>query len=150
IAPSVIKHYYLDIANQGLMTALAGENPYPLLARSVEPVLKNRKAIDEAVARLGFQHGHTSKPQDRSTISDDDGLKALKEPELKNPFRDPQEKKFGDMFFRNPTPYSPEEYPLGGSRLGQGPSYLHWKTNDKAAYVPTFEEVKDKVKDWWQ
>lgn len=150
IGTPFITRYNQDLAHQGLVTALAGPNAYPLLARGVESLLKDRKIIDEAIARHGFQHGHTSKPEDRFTIAEDEGLKPLKEAYLHNPFGDAQGKKFADMFFRNPTPYSPEEYPLGGSRLGQGPSFLHWKTNDKAAYVPTFDEVKDKVKDWWQ
>lgn len=150
IGPPVIKYYYQTLAHQGLATALAGANPYPLLARGVDPLLKNRKVIDEAVARHGFQHGRTRKPEDRFTIGDDEGLKPMKDAYLHNPFGDAKGKKFGEMFFRYRGDYSPEEYPLGGSRLGQGPSFLHWQTNDKPAYVPTFDEVKDKVKDWWQ
>jgi hypothetical protein len=147
---SIIQNYYQSAGREALAAVLAGSNPYPMLVRELAPLEKNRNAIDEAVAKYGFQHGSTKKPEDKSTIGEDEGIKPLKEAYLGNPFRDPKGKDFGDMFFRNPSAYSPEDYPLGGGRSGQTPSFLYWKTNDKAAYVPTFEEVKDKLKDWWQ
>jgi hypothetical protein len=131
-------------------TALAGANPMPLLESGLVPLEKIRKTIDQAVAEHGFQHGQTKKPEDRFTIADDEGLKPLKEAYVHNPFGDKQEKNFANLFFQNPGVYSPQDYPTGGSLASDSPSFLYWKTNDKAAYVPTFEEVKDKVKDWWQ
>src|SRR5207249_9177053 len=64
--------------------------------------------------------------------------------------RDPQVKNFANQLFQNRSAYSPQPWPLGRSEFDQGPSFLYWKTNDKAAYVPSFAEVQEKVKDWWQ
>jgi hypothetical protein len=134
---------------EALTTALAGTDPTPFLKSGLMPLEKIRKAIDQAVAEHGFQHGRSTKPEDRFTIADDEGLKSLKEAYVHNPFGDKQEKNFANLFFQNPGVYSPQDYPTGGSLSSDSPSFLYWKTNDKAAYLPTFEEVKDKVKDWW-
>jgi len=135
---------------EAVTAAFAGPNPTPFVKSGLVPLEKIRKTIDQAVAEHGFQHGQTKKPEDRFTIADDEGLKPLKEAYVHNPFGDKQEKNFANLFFQNHGVYSPQDYPTGGSLASDSPSFLYWKTNDKAAYVPTFEEVKDKVKDWWQ
>jgi hypothetical protein len=148
--PPAIHNVQRAQAWQALTTALAGTDPTPFLKSVLVPLEKIRKAIDQAVAEHGFQHGRSTKPEDRFTIAEDEGLKPLKEAYVHYPFGDKQEKNFANLFFQNQGAYSPQYYPTGGSLSSDNPSFLYWKTNDKAAYVPTFEEVKDKVKDWWK
>jgi hypothetical protein len=151
LGPPAISHYAQARAREALVTTLAGPNPYPFLTSGLAPLLKVRKAIDQAVKSYGFEHGSTRKPDDRDTIADDPGLKPFKEAYLHDPQnRDPQVKNFASQLFQNPVAYSPRPWPLGRNEMDQGPSFLYWKTNDKPAYVPTFAEVQDKVKDWWQ
>jgi hypothetical protein len=148
---SPVTNSYLKAFQDALVTTLAGPSPYPLLVSSLTPLEKIRKAIDQAVARHGFEHGVTRKPEDRQTIAGDEGLKPFKDAFLSyRRFGEPKPKEFSDQFnqlFQNPNSYTPQQWPLGSD---SDQSFAFWKTNDKAAYVPTFAEVQDKVKDWWQ
>jgi hypothetical protein len=147
LGPPAINHYVQARAREALVTTLAGPNPYPFLTSGLAPLIKVRKAIDQAVKSYGFEHGSTRKPEDRFTIGDDEGLKPLKEVYQHSPFGERQGKDFANLFFQNLSgSYSPQQYPQGDSTN----PFLYWKTMDKPAYVPTFAEVQDKVKEWWQ
>jgi len=148
---SPVLNSYAKACQEALVTTMAGPNPYPLLASSLMPLEKIRKAINQAVTRHGFQHGSTRKPEDRLTLAGDEGLKPFKDAFMSyRRFGEPKPKEFSDQFnqiFQNPNSYTPQQWPLGSD---SDQSFIFWKTNDKAAYVPTFAEVQDKMKDWWQ
>jgi hypothetical protein len=150
LGPAAI-NYVQARAHEALVSALAGPNPGAFLSSGLTPLEKIRKTVDEAVKSKGFEHGLTRQPDDRDTIADDPGLKPFREAFMSyRRFGEPKPKGFADQFsqfFQNPASYSPQPWPLGGD---SDESFVFWKTNDKPAYVPTFAEVENKVKDWWQ
>jgi hypothetical protein len=72
------------------------------------------------------------------------------------------EKEFTDTFLQGQGDYDPKVWPPGASLGGdQGPQqfgprpadrdvFLVWRTEDKAAYVPPFDQMKDEVTAAWR
>jgi hypothetical protein len=138
---------------------LAGSGPLPTRAVGLAAkeqtwhlvVLKDY--LEKAIRRLGLREGSSDEFRDRFDIARDEGLKPLREAYLSQPGfagEDPK-KRYPSLFFGSPTQMQPgltERYLP--ERLSAGnETFLYWKTEDKPAYVPPFEEVKDKVKDRW-
>jgi hypothetical protein len=137
-----------------------------------------RGIIDRTLARYRFRHGFSEKPRNVYDIELDDGLRPLRESFLRfqsNRAGGPE--KFSSLFWPKNypfqqvrIPYLPGRWPqmeIDTQRLGQqlaqemdkmndsiwkstDEPFLFWKTEDRPAYAPTFDEAKDKVIASWK
>jgi hypothetical protein len=106
-----------------------------------------RKYLEEAIKKYDLQHGVTEKPVDQYAVRTDPQMKSLLDSYKKAEVRDPRGKQFYQLFFNPIKPYQAEFWPF--DRTSEEP-FLFWKTSDKAAYVPSFAEVKDQVEAAWK
>jgi hypothetical protein len=117
------------------------------------------KKTEEFVKRYDLHVGKTEKPRDQYDIASDAGLKPLKDSYLRFVgTQDPRAKGFAVLFFDPAGLYDPQAWPSnrqisrGFPKTWMDPNepFLYWKTSDKAAYVPTFEEVRAQVEHAWR
>jgi hypothetical protein len=123
-----------------------------------------RKYLEEAVKKYALQRGGTEKPRDQYAIRDDAALKPLRDSYLKNRRPpDPRGKEFAQLFFNPVKPYEAIQWPLDLDPRGNAmmmprdwmwnsseEPFLFWKTSDKTAYTPSFQEAKDQVEAAWR
>jgi hypothetical protein len=116
------------------------------------------KYLAKAIKEFGLTHGTSEHPDDQYQIADDNGLKSLRESyRLHPPREDFQGKNFPSLFFDNAPAHMPERWPTDRSRFAFMPlwetaeePFLYWKTEDKKAYVPSYEEARPKVVQAWK
>jgi hypothetical protein len=123
-----------------------------LLAKRSKPE-EVKAYIEKVVKELGFsKHAQTEKLRDRFDIGDDPALKPLKDEYLRQRATDdPRGRGFANMFFSGTASqhaglYDGQEM----SSLDSNAPILYWRTEDKPAYVPKFDEVKAKVEAAWK
>lgn len=155
-------------------TVLAGATLPPLTAAALAaeavnvPRTQARTYLAWAIREYHLHHDGTKQPRNRATIAGDDGLKTLKKSHLRTRSSD-----FEQLFFPErerplhfparwpqiddsmmPPPRSHEDLERRRNAnehvwILDGEPFLYWKTADWPAYVPDFEEVKDRVKERW-
>jgi hypothetical protein len=117
------------------------------------------KIVAKAIKEYGLSHGASKQTDDMYHIADDEGLKALKDSYLVNPpSDDPRGRNFGSLFFDLAPPFTPERWPQERGQFGMlmdrwssaTEPFLFWKTEDKKAYTPSFEEARPKVEQAWR
>jgi hypothetical protein len=119
--------------------------------------------LDKAVKDYNLQTGKTTELRDehKSKISDDPGLKPLKEVYFHPlPPNDPQGKGFSSLFFDDAKPYAIERFPGNRFRTPDddiewksGPeSFIYWKTEDQPAKTLPLSDpdVKKEVERAWR
>jgi hypothetical protein len=121
---------------------------------------ERKKEIDKYLAKAikdyGLSHGTTDKPRDQFDISDDKGLQSMRDAFRRVvPIGDDGLDRFFLLFFDDSTPWPtfvPKQWPLPGLgfwEVADEPT-LFWKTEDKKAYTPTYEEAEPKVIEAWR
>lgn len=150
----------LDRVRSGF-TWFAGIRPFSLPGANVPyqeaylPPAVVRAALDREIRQEGLLHGATEKPDDVYTIAKDPGLKPLenayahslqvsqgpKGPQLEELFFDVKTAQPKIASAYKPRPLDTED----GSA-----SFLYWTTKEEPAYVPTFEEARERVAARWR
>src|SRR5262249_32293173 len=93
----------------------------------------------------------SEKPRDQFDIGDDPGLKAFKEGYVLHAFGDTRGKNFAGIIFDQAGVYVPQKWPREDSAWSSATEpFLYWKTEDKPAYTPTFDEARPKVVKAWR
>jgi hypothetical protein len=161
----------MDAVAKGLVDQTRTKLAQYLVATNLERLQKDldavrgkpaeaRKLLEEKLASYGVTGGsHLSKPDSKYEIVDDPALKPLKDEyaRLKGGQPDPRGEKFAAEFFTDTTKYAPKPWPYASSS-GEKPDawvreeepILYWKTEDVAAYVPTFEAARERVEKAWR
>jgi hypothetical protein len=109
--------------------------------------------VTKAIKDYGFApHGVTEKPRDRFDLADDKGVAELRKAYKATRFgpdstSDAKGEQFASTFFKTSGTYDPQE---DFRFTAEGSSYIYWRTEDKPAYIPKLDEVKDKVADAWR
>ncbi|HMF14386.1 MAG TPA: hypothetical protein VKE94_18845, partial [Gemmataceae bacterium] len=98
--------------------------------------------LAKAVKDYGLTHGKTEAPNDIWNLAGDKGLKPLRDVFGGGRQRKlAEDHEFASQFFDSAGPYLPKQL---------AESYLYWKTEDKKAYKPTFQEARPKVIEAWR
>lgn len=113
-----------------------------------KPEEERKKAANhylaKATTQYGLAHGTTESPRDFFSMAEDKGLRSLREAFGLGQARSTMlDYNFAAHFFGPAALYLPEQLP-------SGQEFLYWKTEDKKAYTPTYEEAKPKVIEAWR
>jgi hypothetical protein len=116
------------------------------------------KKVAEYVKRYGLEHGKTQQPRDLYDIGSDPGMKALKDSYLRvQGGQDQRGRAFGMLFLDNARLFEGQPWPrdvfgrgFGENWMTTAEPFLFWKTTDRPAYEPKFEEVRAKVEEAWR
>jgi hypothetical protein len=125
-----------------LPAALAYDN-------QLQPVQELKSIVARAIERYGLDHGTTTKPRDKYTLAEDPGMASLKGSYFRfgEETDGTKDQQFSNQVFSAASSgplYSPQRLPSAGE------DYIYWKTEEFPAYVPSFEEVRTKVKKRWE
>lgn len=124
-----------------------------------KPEEERKKEADKYLAKTikdyGLTHGTTEHPDDLYQIVDDKGLTKLRDWYRVKPLPgDFRGKNFASLFFDLAPIYLPEPFPRPQFSMGEWERFeepfLYWKTEDKKAYVPSYEEARPKVVQAWK
>jgi hypothetical protein len=104
------------------------------------------------------QHEAMKDLRDQYTIADDPALKPLKEALVRPPMKatPKTDEEMGTDLFKTQGEYQPTVWPPGSSLTDLSPFdrdrplYLVWQTDEQKAFVPTFEQARDKVVAAWR
>jgi hypothetical protein len=111
-----------------------------------------RKYIAEMVLKYHLSQGETKRPRDRYDIGEDSGVKDLKDAYVLHTPGDTRGKNFSSIIFDPASVYVPQTWPREDNNNWATASehFLYWKTEDKAAYTPSYEEARPKVVTAWR
>jgi hypothetical protein len=113
----------------------------------------SKKQVAESIAKYDLLHGSSSQPRDKYDVGSDPGLaplqKAFNRPwsEIDQP--ESTARQFASELFQRLESgglYDPQRASVSFG----GEEFLYWKTGHKGDYVPSFDEIKDRVKARWQ
>jgi hypothetical protein len=144
------------LAGAMLMAATSGPSSFTAAALFYDQenvvTAAARKAVAKAIDRYALEHGATLEPRDQFELGKDPQLarlkKALNRPWPISEQSEGDDQKFGADVFKR-VEHSPLYGPQQTSEPSTGEEFLYWKTGEKAKYVPTFAEAKDKVRARW-
>jgi hypothetical protein len=122
--------------------------------------VEQKERVEKAIQKFAFERGASERPRDQYDIAQDPGLAPLKKAR-ERPFavldQFEANSRFGQEIFKDLTGqynaglYSPQSYPrYRGTSPSDEQLFVYWKTSEKNEYVPSFDEVKEKVKARWQ
>jgi hypothetical protein len=113
------------------------------------------KYLAKAIKDYSLTHGTTEHPDDVYQIVDDKGLTKLRDWYRLKPLPgDFRSKNFASLFFDAAPVYLPEPFPRPQFSMSEWERaeepFLYWKTEDKKAYKPSYEEARPKVVQAWR
>jgi hypothetical protein len=113
------------------------------------------KYLAKAIKDYGLTHGTTEHPGDVYQIVEDKGLVKFRDWYRLKPLPgDFRSKNFASLFFDMAPVYLPEPFPRPQFSMSEWERaeepFLYWKTEDKKAYVPSYEEARPKVVEAWR
>ena len=107
------------------------------------------KIVAKAVERFGLRRGATTRPRDQYDLGQDEGLAPLRDA-VNGHWANANPKQFGPETFKKVERvglYEPQDVP---PQWDSDDRFLYWKTAEKGAYVPSFEEARPKVVARWK
>jgi hypothetical protein len=109
------------------------------------------KYLAKAIKEFGLSHRATEKPRDQHDINEDKGLKALHDSvSVRFPAGEDGVDPFYQLFFTPTGDYLPQQWPPFGGWQFADEAFLFWKTADKKAFTPSYEDAEKKVIEAWR